>query len=351
MFPEGFVAKQVELFTKPGDYTFDPFSGRGTTVLQSLLMNRNSAAVDINPVAYCVSAAKAQLPNLDSIRVRISELETGYLQSGSGLPGTLPRFFTKAFHQQTLSQLLFLRSELQWRSNCVDRFIAALVLGSMHGEMDKSQSYFSNQMPRTISTKPGYSIRYWDSHKLVPPRRQVFQLLSQRAGYRLSTGKPSLSGSVALGDARDVPYLFSHLFGRVNLFVTSPPYLNVTRYEEDQWLRLWFLGHKPIPTYSDVSQDDRHSSVAAYSDFLEDVWEGIQPLAAKNAIMVCRIAGKNVSRKELTEILEESISHAFRRAYLIYPPQLSKIRNKQTDKFRPGSKGCFFEVDYVFKLN
>src|SRR3990172_1169324 len=51
MFPETFAQKHIEKFTEPGDYVYDPFSGRGTTLLQALLMNRRAAASDINPVA------------------------------------------------------------------------------------------------------------------------------------------------------------------------------------------------------------------------------------------------------------------------------------------------------------
>src|SRR5258705_2335387 len=40
--------------------------------------------------------------------------------------------------------------------------------------------------------------------------------------------------------------------------ITSPPYLDVTNFEEDQWLRLWFLGGPPYPTRHRLASDDRH---------------------------------------------------------------------------------------------
>lgn len=353
MFPEEFVAKYVEAFTKMGDYVFDPFCGRGTAILQALLMGRNSAGTDINPVAYCVSNAKARIPAESDVMDRLEELETSFGRKQSGIGDEvceLPEFFRYAYHPDTLRPLVFLRNALDWRNGDVDRFVAALTLGSLHGEMDKSRSYFSNQMPRTISTKPRYSVRYWRRHRLKPPRRKVFELLRAMTNYRLDGEVPSGKGAVSLCDARDSGEMFRDLEGRVRLIITSPPYLNVTRYEEDQWLRLWFLGFESKPTYQQVSRDDRHSSEMNYWDFLTEAWEGIAPLVRKGAVFVCRIAGKNIPRKELTENLYETILSAFPRAYMICAPKISQIRNRQTNNFRPGAKGCLFELDHVFML-
>src|SRR5207248_2812525 len=149
----------------------------------------------------------------------------------------LPSFFRRAFHPTTQYQILYLRRILNWRQNPTHRFIAALALGSLHGD---SPSYFSNQMPRTISTKPRYSLRYWHKHRLWPKKRDVFKILRQRAAYRLNNDVPDCTGQVALCDVRKAALAFPFLRERVKAIITSPPYFNVTSYEEDQWLRLWF---------------------------------------------------------------------------------------------------------------
>src|SRR5436190_17765801 len=153
MFPAEFVREKVETYSAPGDWVFDPFCGRGTTVLESLLLGRNAAGADINPVAFCVARAKADRPTLASALRRISDLQEIYANSSAHkwkrARSGLPQFFKRAFHSTTLSELLFLRSTLNWNGSRRDRFIAALVLGSLHGEMDRSDAYFSNQMPRT----------------------------------------------------------------------------------------------------------------------------------------------------------------------------------------------------------
>lgn len=354
MFPEEFVKEQAVRHTRRGDLVFDCFSGRGTTVLESLLLDRRAAGIDINPVAFCISAAKAQLPDSEHLQDRIDDLEWMFGQTSttslSRERSALPRFFGRAFHWHTLEQLLFLRRALKWRTGRTDRFIAALVLGSLHGDMDKSSSYFSNQMPRTISTKPDYSLDYWSRHDLWPRKRNVFEVLRQRAELRFTGTQPSHDGNIVLGDARRSATLFRGLHGQVKALITSPPYYDVTNFEEDQWLRLWFLGHEPKPTYRTISPDDRHRTqdTAPYWKFLESVWKGIKPLMRPSAVIVCRLGAKEISQPMLTRRLGETVRAAFPKAQLLERPVVSIIRNRQREIFQPGTTGCLFEVDYVF---
>ncbi|MCX5784601.1 MAG: DNA methyltransferase [Elusimicrobia bacterium] len=354
MFPEEFVREHVEAHTHPGDYVLDPFSGRGTTILESLLLGRKAVAVDINPVAYCISKAKAEHPSLVKVQSRLKELKTLWLSMEQTpwiqLRDQMDEFFHRAFFHSTLLELLFLRQELKWKSDSVDRFIAALVLGSLHGERDKSPNYFSNQMPRTISTKPRYSLKYWRKHKLWPHKRDVFGILLSRAEYRLNDTCPTINGQVEMVDARRVSETFSDLKGKVKLAITSPPYFNVTNYEEDQWLRLWFLGYAPKPTYRTISRDDRHGNKKEYWRFLKDVWQGIAPLMAEDGIFVCRIGAKGIDRARLTRGINSSIRTSFPHAEIIGTPAVSKIKNRQTESFHPNTIGCSYEIDYVFQL-
>jgi len=308
---------------------FDPFSGRGTTLLESLLLKRHAAAVDINPVAFCVSGAKAQVPRLSLVLRRINVLEHAF-HSGDerGVKSKqkyLPPFFRQAFYHTTLTELLYLRSRLNWKGSTVDRFVAALVLGSLHGERDKPRQYFSNQMPRTISTKPNYSLKYWRKHHLQPHKRDVFGIYVTKLFTRLSREVPSTKGLVRMGDARCAGSYFPELSRKVSLVITSPPYFNVTNYEEDQWLRLWFLGYQPHPTYRSISKDDRHVRREKYWKFLQEVWAGMSPLLKSGAIIICRLGAKGIDQKELSKGLRSSVEQAFPGTRLLKKPLVSKF--------------------------
>jgi hypothetical protein len=355
MFPETFAEQEIQKHSRPGDLVFDPFCGRGTSVLQALLLGREAIAADINPVAYCITRAKAQTPSLEMVLDEVANFQREYeahpRDDLEAARQALPGFFHRCFHHETLREVLFLRSMLNWRQDDVHCFVTALVLGSLHGEVGKPFEYLSNQMPRTISTKPAYSLRYWQEHKLWPKRRRVFSLLRRRAAYRLSTGLPPGRGEVAMVDARRSSEVFCKMAGQVALVLTSPPYINMTRYEEDQWLRLWFLGHKDHPTYGSVSRDDRYVEVSSYWQFLAEVWAGIARLLRHDAVIVCRLGAKGVRARELTSGLKRSLCAALPKARSIGQPQVSKIRGRQTDCFRPGAEGCTFEVDYTFRVS
>jgi hypothetical protein len=354
MFPEDFVREHVEAYSREGEWVFDPFCGRGTTILESLLLGRNAAGSDLNPVAVCVSRAKAERPTLASVNSRIDGLEGEYTQGPverwEQERSSLSPFFRRAFYPTTLRELLFLRSGLSWRSDRADRFLAALALGSLHGEMDKSTAYFSNQMPRTICLKPDYSLRYWRRNALFPKKRKVFEMLRQKAEYRLKDLPKCRTGSVRMADARSVSSRFQGLSGKVSLVVTSPPYLNVTRYDEDQWLRLWFLGGVPRPTYGKVSRDDRHRRASNYWQFLGESWVGLAPLLKESAKIVVRLGAIGLDQEEMTQYLKASLKDAFPDARLVRPPLRSEIVGRQAQSFLPKSKGCLFEMDYVFSV-
>src|SRR4051812_48678740 len=75
MFPESFVRRNVLAWSKRDDLILDPFSGRGTTVFESLLNGRKGLGCDTNPVAVCLSKAKVDPPSLAAVLERLDALE------------------------------------------------------------------------------------------------------------------------------------------------------------------------------------------------------------------------------------------------------------------------------------
>ncbi len=352
MFPHTFARTQILEHSQPGNVVLDPFSGRGTTLLESLLLKRQAVAVDINPVAACVTGAKAQVPELYAVRARIDEIQQEFGEASRDRLNqearSLPSFFRRAFYHTTLRELLFARTQLQWKTNTTDCFLTTLVLGSLHGEMDRSTSYLSNQMPRTISPKPAYSLRYWNRHGLWPKRRVLFDILRSRAELRFGDAPPQTKGTSVLVDVRRAATMLAQYSNSVDLVVTSPPYLDVTSYEEDQWLRLWYLGGQPNPTYHQVSVDDRYTDSSQYLRFLSQSWKGIAPLLRRRAVVVCRIGGKRLKVDRVTRGLLESLRAAFPEAYLIRDPVVTYPSKRQTDSFRPGTRSSP-EIDLVMR--
>ena len=227
MFPEEFVSKQLLAYSRRGDTVFDPFCGRGTTVFESLLQGRPAYGTDTNPVAACVAGAKSDPPQLRSVLARLDDLGKSFHQEH---PAHLQsdEFFAACFHPRTLTQILHLRDRLKWRTSKVDRFLSAVTLGCLHGESHKSLNCLSNRMPRTISTKPDYSVRWWAANDCHAPDRDAFAIVRRLSEFRLSERALSLRGAVKLKDARRAGASFPSLAGKVKLIVTSPPYIDTT---------------------------------------------------------------------------------------------------------------------------
>jgi hypothetical protein len=348
MFPEAFVRRNVLAWSKRDDVVLDPFSGRGTTVFESLVNGRKAIGCDINPVAVCLSKAKADPPKLEDILLRLSDLEGKSRRFSSKAVETTDEFFALCFHEETLRQLLFLKKKLDWRESRTDCFVAALALGCLHGESHRTELCFSNRMPRTISTKPAYSVRWWRKNGCVPPKRDVFSILRACADYRYHSPLPPLKGRVVEGDVRRAGTMLRAYKERVKLVITSPPYLDITDYHEDQWLRLWFLGGSKKPQ-SGQGKDDRHRIVECYWEFLREAWAGIAPLLKDSAQIVIRIGGTRLSQEELCVGLDASLNATGHRFRLLESRQ-TDIKNGQARMFSGAAPKAGVEHDFRFRL-
>ena len=349
MFPETFVEKHLAATPFDG-VVFDPFCGRGTTVLESLIRGRDAAGCDVHPVAACVAGAKSDSPTHSEVSERLLALEeeSFSFQVGNN-SGELAEFFNLCFDPATYNQVCFLRDTLDWREDRTDRFIAALSLGALHGESHRSPNYFSNRMPRTISTKPAYSVRWWREKGYTPPPRDVFSILRHLNDYRFKTPPPARRGEVALSDARNAAEQFPHLAGYVTDVITSPPYIDTTNYREDQWLRLWFLGGEA--TVRHPRDDGRHYNAIQYQTFLTEAWTGITPLLADKARIVVRIGGRRFTGDERMEILRNSLQCGIGRSvHLVDAGVSSPVKHTQASAFRGAKPSPTVEHDFCFLL-
>jgi hypothetical protein len=347
MFPEEFVQRHLA-WSKPGDLVLDPFCGRGTTVFEALLRGRDAIGCDTNQVAVCVSRAKADPPGLASVLARIQELEGHHSRKHARPPRS--EFFRWCFHDSTYAQLAFLRNTLKWKQRRDDCFIAAMALGLLHGESHKTEWCFSNRMPRTISTKPDYSVRWWKERDLEPPERNAFVILREMAVYRFASAPPSRRGRVQHCDVRQATGRFKDVAGMVKLVITSPPYLDTTDYREDQWLRLWFLGDAPVPPQGDRRGDDRHRQATGYWTFLEEAWRGVAGLLADGAHLVVRIGGRRIVKEACERELLGSMQRGLDTKVRLMDRRTSAIKKRQAVAFHPQPLAKAVEHDFHFRV-
>jgi hypothetical protein len=349
MFPESFAEYWIKKLTKRKETVLDPFSGRGTTALTALLCGRNAISSDVNDVAICLTKAKTSPPSLSRLKARVSELRKEFdAAAWRSKARQADEFFQYAYSPLTLRQLLYLREALDWKMSRVDNMLAALTLGSLHGE-STSKRYLSNQMPRTISTKPRYSVNFWKQRELVAPERDVFDVLGEMAAFRYESELPEGKSLVLHTDMRNLPRVLDSSGEGIRCAVTSPPYLDVTSFEEDQWLRLWLLGGPQYPKKGEMSRDDRHGTADNYWSFIGDMWRSLGAVMADRSHVVVRIGSRKISPEFLKRGLTGCAQFSGRKVKLV-TSQVTEIKRRQTDAFRPGTKGCGVEVDCHFRF-
>lgn len=184
---------------------------------------------------------------------------------------------------------------------------------------------------------------------MVAPERDVFATLIKRATYRYQSTPPMGKTQVFHRDMRTLPDMTGRIKGNIRCCITSPPYFDVTNFEEDQWLRLWMLGGPPFPTRGRVSIDDRHAVSGNYWRFIQDMWHSLGCSMPSGSDVVIRIGARKLSPEQLVEHLKASSKTSPKRVTFV-DSEVSELRNRQTDHFRPGSKGCLVEVDCHFRI-
>lgn len=232
MFPANLPHFFIEKHSKEGETVLDPFSGRGTTVLEACFMNRKGIGNDKNILAYVLTKSKADVPQKSRIISRLNELENVFDPKKIDLKGINPNI-RMIFSNFTLKQLLFLRDRLKWRKSNIDTFITSMILGIMHGN---SEGFLSLSMPNTFSMAPNYIKNFVEEHKLKKPNRNAFELLKRKLDRCYQ--KPCKKGKVF---NQDVTKMTKIKDNSIDLIITSPPYTRVIRYGQFNWIRLWFL--------------------------------------------------------------------------------------------------------------
>ena len=221
----------------------DPFCGKGTTLLAGRLLGSQVAGLDIAPEAFVCSIAKQQDVTLADIADYISSLRLTHVNQE--IPAAVRVFFA----EPTLQDLLAIRRQVLRQAKSSDsrtRSAAQFTLGTLLGILHGHASYsLSIRSAHAYSMAPAYVTRYAREHGLTPPVRDVKECLLLKARRLLSIPlPPTVPWSIKNGSALKLSRVFRDLRGRVDVILTSPPYLRTQTYAKDNWLRLWFLGYE-----------------------------------------------------------------------------------------------------------
>src|SRR6266496_1966129 len=96
----------IERLTAANDTVYDPFLGRGTTMIEAALLSRRVAGCDINPLSSILTAPRLRPPTVREVRERLAKIDWNY-------EGELNEELLTFYHRDTLREICALRSYLQ----------------------------------------------------------------------------------------------------------------------------------------------------------------------------------------------------------------------------------------------
>lgn len=230
----------IEHLTEPGDGVYDPFAGRGTTLIEAALRGRRPLGNDINPLSRMLAEPRLRVPEMAAVQARMLRMRSEVL--GLPPPGLPEQDLLAFFHPDVLLDLQRMRSIFDRRRRYgmldhVDGWIRMVALNRLTGH---SSGYFSGYtLPPNQAASAASQRRINAKRGQTPPPRDVEALILRKSRSLLRDGAPPPSDplfSIAPASASLIPT------AGASLVVTSPPFLDVIRYDQDNALRCWFAG-------------------------------------------------------------------------------------------------------------
>ncbi len=232
----------IEHLTKEGDYVYDPFSGRGTTIIEASLRKRRGIANDINPLSKILAQPRLQIPQLGEVEKRLAEIK---IKSNIDSEMDLSMFYEKNTLREILSLREYLRQkERKGTADHIDNWIRMIGTNRLTGH---SINFFSvYTLPPNQATSAANQKKINVQRKQKPAYKNVKAIILKKSKDLIASipgetrtslakyGSQALFFNTGAGETNEIK---SNL---VQLTVTSPPFLDIVQYASDNWLRCWF---------------------------------------------------------------------------------------------------------------
>lgn len=219
----------ARFFTTAGDVVFDPFCGVGTIPFEVAALGRRTITLDISEIAYCATHAKLTPIRMETAMNHVAALERHIRSTEvpSHLRSYPDDYIVRFYHPRTLREILLAIDFFQQHPSLDFSLVKTCVLHILHGNRPYALS-------RTSHNVTPYA----------PSGEFVYKSLVQSLRQKV---KRTLARSWPLGFQRGDVH-FGSIFGwqpvasSLDSIITSPPFVNSTRFLYNNRIRLWFLG-------------------------------------------------------------------------------------------------------------
>jgi len=235
----------ISRLSQNGDRNYDPFMGRGTTLIEAALMGRAPLGCDLNPLSKFLVRARLNPPTINEVKERLGSIDLSRVSTPR--PDDLLAFY----HPETLAEICELRqsllsSEENGQNDSIDDWIRMVATTRLSGHSSGFLSAYTLPPNQAVSVIEQERINA--RLRQSPPRRAVKEVILRKSQSLLRNIQAS-ERQVLLKQAHQSLLLTASCDqtpeiedSSVDLTVTSPPFLDVVDYRKDNWLRCWFNG-------------------------------------------------------------------------------------------------------------
>lgn len=234
----------IERYAEPGQLIYDPFMGRGTTLIEAKLLGHNVIGNDVNPLSTILTAPRLCDQNLSEIAARLEKISLPKVEIED-------EDLLVFFEAGTLRELYGWRSYFKARhkSGKFDAIDAWLQMTACNRLTGHSKGFFSvYTLPPNQATTLNAQRKINAKREQEPEYRNTKELMFKKSKSLLRHALPkdynATTSTLLCRSADATPEIKS---GSVQLIVTSPPFLDIVNYVGDNWLRNWFCQCEPEP--------------------------------------------------------------------------------------------------------
>ena len=232
----------IQRLTQPGDVVYDPFQGRGTTLLEAGLLGRVPYGNDVDPLSVLFCCPRFSPPKQDEVARRLAEID---FANTDQTPEDLLAFY----HPDTLREICALRQHLSRQLDSIDQWIRMVALNRLVGHAPGYFSVCSMAPNQTVSVQQQMELN--EKRCQIPIRKHVTAIIARKTAALLSDCDDTTRRVLAEAGAR-AQWLTGPASATrqlpstsVALVVTSPPLPGTADYAGENWLRCWFAGIDP----------------------------------------------------------------------------------------------------------
>lgn len=229
----------VSEFTKPGDVVLDPLCGVGTIPFEAALQGRLGIGNDLSEMAYCVTKAKLERPEISEVEIEIQKLEdyiTSFVSQHSykdmpyrtfGYNHCLEEYFEEVTYCEIIAARSYFIEHFE-TMNAAQAMVFSALLHILHGNR-----------PYALS-RTSHSLTPYAPHGEFVYKNVIGHIRNKiQRVYACEAFESYMPGRCMWGGFEKIDGI------KADAIITSPPFAGSIRFYMQNWMRLWLCGWEP----------------------------------------------------------------------------------------------------------